>query len=68
MRWRGGVGVQDTNSGYLVLMKHDVCDVPLWEGETKFVKPTAETTISLSQIEVGIAHLYLVSSQSFQLV
>jgi hypothetical protein len=45
-------GVQDTNSGYLVLMKHGVCDVPLWAGETKFVKPTAETTISLSQIEV----------------
>jgi hypothetical protein len=33
-------------------MKHGVCDVPLWAGETKFVKPTAETTISLSQIEV----------------
>ena len=33
-------------------MEHGISDVPLWHGETKFVKPTAETTISLSQIEV----------------
>ncbi|XP_023342644.1 mitogen-activated protein kinase kinase kinase 4 isoform X2 [Eurytemora carolleeae] len=44
---------QDINHGYLVLMEHGISDVPLWHGETKFVKPTAETTISLSQIEVS---------------
>jgi len=44
---------QDLNLGYLVLMEHGVAgDLPLWSGETKHVKPTAETTISLSEIEV----------------
>ena len=34
-------------------MKHGITDVPVWPGQTKYVRPTAETTISLSQIEVG---------------
>ena len=47
------------NPGYLVLMKcsattngsaDDACIG--WTGDTIYVKPTAETTISLSQIEV----------------
>ena len=46
--------MQNSNQGYLVLMQHAVGEVPLWTGETKHVKPTAETTISLSEIEVGI--------------
>ena len=48
------------NPGYLVLMKcsattngsaDDACIG--WTGDTIYVKPTAETTISLSQIEVN---------------
>ena len=40
------------DQGYLVLTEHKPEEAVLWEGETIFVKPTAETTISLSQIEV----------------
>ena len=40
---------------FQVLMKCNFCDEKTlnWEGATIYVKPTAETTISLSQIEVG---------------
>ena len=56
------------NPGYLVLMKCSASAKSLsggnggaaddacigWTGDTIYVKPTAETTISLSQIEVKI--------------
>ena len=47
-------GKDDVNPGYLVLMKCNFCDEKAlnWSGKTIYVKPTAETTISLSQIEV----------------
>ena len=54
-------GDSANNPGYLVLMKcsastvngsaDDACIG--WTGDTIYVKPTAETTISLSQIEVS---------------
>ena len=41
------------NVGYLLLVNRDLMsDSPDWTGETVRVKPTAETTITLSQIEV----------------
>ncbi len=52
----GSAGVSvETNMGYLVLMKCEFCaEASLkWSGDTIHVKPTAETTISLSQIEVS---------------
>ena len=56
-------GDSANNPGYLVLMKcsastlngskaDDACIG--WTGDTIYVKPTAETTISLSQIEVRL--------------
>lgn len=45
----------DANLGYLVLMRCEMhCQqfCSRWSGDTIHVKPTAETTISLSQIEV----------------
>ena len=52
-----GVGgaKEDSNPGYLLLMKCNFCDEKdlNWSGDTIHVKPTAETTISLSQIEVS---------------
>ncbi len=43
-----------SNMGYLVLIKHGLWEESSleWGGDTIYVKPTAETTISLSQIEV----------------
>lgn len=53
------------NPGYLVLSKSDFCrDSSVgWNGDTIHVKPTAETTISLSQIEVGACH-YAIKKKS----
>lgn len=47
-------GKQEENTGYLVLVKYEYDeDKPLdWAGETLDIRPTAETTITLSQIEV----------------
>ena len=44
----------DVNTGYLVLLNHESSERAsvAWGGDTIHVKPTAETTISLSQIEV----------------
>ena len=44
----------DSNMGYLVLMRSDFLEEKdlNWSGDTIVVKPTADTTISLSQIEV----------------
>eukprot|EP00095_Tigriopus_kingsejongensis_P011134 maker-scaffold1161_size58349-snap-gene-0.7 protein:Tk11134 transcript:maker-scaffold1161_size58349-snap-gene-0.7-mRNA-1 annotation:"hypothetical protein CAPTEDRAFT_214311" len=48
------LGKPEENSGYLVLMKFDFSDDNSleWVGETMDIRPTAETTITLSQIEV----------------
>ncbi len=66
----GSGGKDDANPGYLVLMKcsrltqnsssgsgsgnRGLDDDINWTGDTIYVKPTAETTISLSQIEVSL--------------
>ncbi|XP_059082749.1 mitogen-activated protein kinase kinase kinase 4-like isoform X4 [Tigriopus californicus] len=49
-----GGGKPEENTGYLVLVKYEYDEEkPLdWAGETLDIRPTAETTITLSQIEV----------------
>ena len=54
----GGAGGKAENlekAGYLVLMNCRSGENLVWRGETIRVKPTAETTITLSQIEVKVS-------------
>lgn len=43
-------------AGYLILVEHSLCseNIQLWDGDTIHVKPTAESTIALAQIQVII--------------
>jgi hypothetical protein len=43
-------------AGYLILVEHSFCSEnnKVWDGDTIHVKPTAETTIALAQIEVSV--------------
>ena len=38
--------------GYLLMVRHDQGEQPLWEGDSIQVEPTAETAIALSHIQV----------------
>lgn len=49
----GGKAENLEKAGYLVLMNCRSGENLVWRGETLRVKPTAETTITLSQIEVS---------------